>query len=366
MSKKHNGGTTAGGKGKGAIITVAVIILALILTLVAAIGSYGFTQKDVKKWFNNWGHNTQLPDDGGVVDGDGNQLDLNKINPMPSAITFIEPTTTQALYAKSVTSRTSINTQSITFRAILKPENVDVKLVTWELNDNSSNHALSLTVSEENSLVATLTCEGTLDVQSNLICRSVENPEISATCTIDYLVPFRNLELQRSIDNWDKYAVAGFDCETSIPLYNYTSISPNSGTVMGTTEVTFYYELTQEFKTAMENQIGKDLCFGEIVPNYEVGQTSYNALTPYSPNDFNDSDISEKEFISAFKTISYLNPQINQAVLIVNVSYVYNGKIYGTTTDTQLYLLDVDDMPAGVGTPITGIEIAPGDTVIGS
>lgn len=79
MSKKHYGGTTADGKGKGAVITVTVIILALIIALVAAIGSYGFTQKDFKKWFNGWGkgNETLQPDDPDTTgDGSGENMVL--------------------------------------------------------------------------------------------------------------------------------------------------------------------------------------------------------------------------------------------------------------------------------------------------
>lgn len=81
---------------KKAIVAVVVVILAAVLTVVAAIGSLGFTKKDFKTWFNNWGtaagnqneQNETRTTWGGAVDGDGNEMNNKATYAMPATMAF--------------------------------------------------------------------------------------------------------------------------------------------------------------------------------------------------------------------------------------------------------------------------------------
>lgn len=169
-------------KMKAIIRTIIVVIL---IAAVAAIGwlSYGFREWDPNAWK---GEIEDLTAQEPVVDGDGNELDPDGVNPLPSAMTF-SSALNLAGEATSVTVHATINPSTVadTFKAL------DWS-VAW--NDPDSAWAFGKTVTDyvtvtpisDGAATATIACSQAFGEQIVLTCASRYFTSVKTTATIDY------------------------------------------------------------------------------------------------------------------------------------------------------------------------------------
>lgn len=164
---------------------IRTIIVVLLIAAVAGIGwvSYGFREWDPDVWKEEI---EDLTEEQPVVDGDGNVLDPDGVNPLPSAMTF------------SSALNLAGEETSVTVQATFTPSTAhdEYKKVDWSVawKDASSDWAhgktvtnyVTVTPTADGSATATIACKQAFGEQIVLTCASRIFPAIKATTTIDY------------------------------------------------------------------------------------------------------------------------------------------------------------------------------------
>ncbi len=151
-------------------VTAIVVLIVLLLTtfIGTAIYSKGFTQ---------WGESN----DSGFIDGENNiGLDSDKIQELPKSIVA-----------------TSDKSDTVVFKAIVKPDDAFNKSLTWKLewsnpvdswaSGKTTTDYINMTVSPTDSTQVSIKCVAPFSIQMKLVATSVQNPAVSATATIDFL-----------------------------------------------------------------------------------------------------------------------------------------------------------------------------------
>lgn len=177
------------------------VVAAILIIVIIAAGVFGVTayasdwyRLPVEEWGDRLGIGTDKPADeekpddekpddetpGGVVDGDGNEMDPESVNVMPAAMAF--------------TSDRANNTVKI--YATITPENATNQNVTWSVawKNPSSSWARGKTVTDyvtvtpdsSNSRKATVTCVKAFSEQVIVTATAVGNTSVKKTCTVDY------------------------------------------------------------------------------------------------------------------------------------------------------------------------------------
>lgn len=150
----------------------------------------------VTNGFRNWGRSDVIPpviDGGFVTDDKGNDLSDNEVHPMPKNMMFRNA----AAQDEPV---------EIMLNATIEPYDAADQRVIWSVdwvdpNDTfakGKNAASYLSVSpvEEYSLTATVSCFAPFGSQIVITVASVENPDATATCTVDYMRRLESLSLK--------------------------------------------------------------------------------------------------------------------------------------------------------------------------
>ena len=163
---------------------IRTIIVVLLIAAVAGLGwvSHGFREWDTNEWKNEI---EDLTEEQPVVDGDGNVLDPDGVNPLPSSMTF------------SSALNLAGDATSVTVHASVQPSSAINKQVNWSVawKNASSEWAhgktvtnyVTVTPTADGSATATVSCSAAFGEQIILTCASQFNPEIKATATIDYM-----------------------------------------------------------------------------------------------------------------------------------------------------------------------------------
>lgn len=165
-------------------VILAVLVLGVSIIAIVANG------------FRNWGKSDVIPpviDGGFVTDDKGNDLSDNEVHPMPKNMMF---------RASAVDGQDS----DVTLNATIEPADAADQRVIWSVawvnpNDefakgkNAASY-LSVTPVEEYSLTATVSCFAPFGSQIVITVASVENPDATATCTVDYMRRLESLSLK--------------------------------------------------------------------------------------------------------------------------------------------------------------------------
>ena len=162
---------------KWAITGIAMI---LIIAFLAGVIVAVVTETNPKDWGQIIKDSLNDETPGGVVDGDGNEMDPEAVNVMPAAMAF--------------TSDKAGNT--VTIEATITPENATNQNVTWSVawKNPSSSWASGKTVTDyvtvtpdsSNSKVATVTCVKAFSEQVIVTATAAGNTSVKKTCTVDY------------------------------------------------------------------------------------------------------------------------------------------------------------------------------------
>lgn len=215
---------------KKVISVIIAIIFSVALTITIGIGSSAFTNWKVKTWFNNWGKGNKItaPDDtqkDTTTDGNG--------------IMLLSSTISENDYAAYGVSEQAISAKTLT--AEFTPANATDRRVTWSYDwkyagGQSSNYTqthwkdgqkfhfvfdyIKLTPGENNSPTATVSVLKPFGCTIVVTCTSVSNPELSATCNIEYVGRYENFSDEvfayngngyESLDDFMLDAVVGTD-----------------------------------------------------------------------------------------------------------------------------------------------------------
>lgn len=345
-------------------ITIGAFVLILALVISAAIGTSGFKQRNPKLWFNSWGKHVEISapaDEAGTqpardfvaVDNNGNVMKSGRVYTMPKGFTFVNELaeenakrTTRA----SAAEVTVAENDSVTVRATITPANADDQRVTWESSDAST---VSVTPTSAGSLTATITrLSNLVNGKITITCRSVDKPEIFATCEVGQLINGNNLELTgRIVENPDKIVFG-----QSYNFYaKWEDNSPGVGTILGeTTNIYHTWNLTRGFMSAVDSELNKLGCSYTLLENdSSIGGGTSGTLpaTPYEAF-YSMDEIDIDTFNRAFK-LAVMNYTGAHVTLTIEADYTFNGKTYQSDSIDINYQFDVSN----IWIPVSGLDI---------
>ena len=348
------------GKGKNAAVKTRIIVIGIVAILIAAIIGIGFItsgfrQWNPKQWFvGKPSDEASARTENGLVavDNNGNEMQLGKVYTMPAGFTFVTAKTASGGKARASDIVTTEN-NSIIVRARITPENADDQRVTWESSDPST---VSVTVSDpDEPHFATITRERNLYEEIIITCRSVENPEIAATCKIGQLIVGDILELSGSLTTESREISFG---ETYDRHVAFGSSTPGVGTTIGeASEISCTLELTRGFQQELEKQLANLGVTSNPFPFISRTQSQITLRTPYE--DYSaENTVNADMFNRAFK-LAVKNYTDSQVLVYFRAQYTFQGKEYGYyTSEKREYKFDVSN----IWIPVTDIEI--GDDVV--
>ena len=170
---------------------IKTIVVLLLISVVAGLGwmTFGFREWDPEVWkgeFDKIGQ-SEKSEEQPVVDGDGNELDPDGVNPLPTSMTF------------SSALNLAGDATSVTVHATINPSTVadNFKALDWSVawKDPDSSWASGKTVTDyvtatpisDGAATATVACKQAFGEQIILTCSSRYAPDTKDTATIDYM-----------------------------------------------------------------------------------------------------------------------------------------------------------------------------------
>jgi hypothetical protein len=159
-----------------------------VLASALIVGALGWVTSGFKAWdANEWlkPNDSDAVGTGNVFDGDGNALASGTVYPLAERMIFA-----------SASAASASSWDIITVQATVYPETATDKRVNWSLAwvNPSSNRAASkpvtdfvtVTPDEEWGAMATVMCLGGFGEQIKITVTSVDNPNVSADCILDF------------------------------------------------------------------------------------------------------------------------------------------------------------------------------------
>lgn len=176
---------------------VVFVAIAVLTVSVAAALTKGFTDSNPFGWFDKQTEQTPAAPDtgGGVTDENGNPLISGEVYNMPSNMVFS---------SASATSESANG--GVMIRAIITPDTATDKSLDWSVAwvNSSSDFArgksvadyLSVVPTTEYATTATVSCLKAFGEKIQITVTSIENPNATATCTVDFSEKVTNATLK--------------------------------------------------------------------------------------------------------------------------------------------------------------------------
>lgn len=169
---------------------IKTIVVLLLIAVVAGLGwmTFGFREWNPEVWkgeFDKIGQ-SEKSEEQPVVDGDGNELDPDGVNPLPTSMTF------------SSALNLAGDATSVTVHATINPSTVadNFKALDWSVawKDPDSSWASGKTVTDyvtatpisDGAATATISCSQAFGEQIVLTCSARYFASVKTTATIDY------------------------------------------------------------------------------------------------------------------------------------------------------------------------------------
>lgn len=351
-----------GGKWLAVICGFAVVFLALIYIIVSnIIGVWNPVAWVNRKKSEEGADNADKQPV--AVDDKGNPYYSGVMYTLPKGLTFLNTLNEGAAPAKYSLADDEGETiikggegeLYVTLRATVLPENADVRAVTWE---NSAPDSLRITYingskgsnepleGELNNTIL-LSFKNNLYETAMITCRSVSNPDIYATCTIDQVVPLESLTYTAALTGGTTELVFGEEYTAAVTFEK----KPGAiGTVIGTIDnpawridisAGLYFKIQQYLQKS--GFVGNN--YGDMYFETNRGEST-RALyaSPYetfasTPDAGSYQDASPDAFNNAFKlgVRDCAASGTQQALLQVWAGYTYKGYGIGSVrleTDT--------------------------------
>lgn len=332
--------------GKIIAIGVTVVILGLIIALVAAIGSLGFTQKP-KDWFNSWGQGVKdeiEPDVKGDPEPD-KTIEYGKYGFL--CVSNIEET--DGIQMLSTTQEVDEELKDV-LTVSVTPANADVFSVNW----TSNNSAVVVTPIEGDIMSAKLTLVAPFETAVTITCNVVSATTLTATCTVDCLAAASdNIELHVS--------PLKFGAENT---FTVTDSSPALGTVWGEFVIgDVTVNLTDDVITKIKRYAAPSLQSSDFTDTTLSKADNYLMLAkPRECFNASRTQFDDEGFRIFFaKAINELGGN-SHCKVDTKVSYVYNGKVYGTYNVETYSTFDYSTY----GVPATDATLDPDNPVLGT
>lgn len=221
---------------KGIIIAFVVFVLVAAITIAAAVGSKGFTQKHPKNWFNNWGQaasSPSKPDDGNTdntgttnstVVGEGGAIITGYSS--NGGATFRSARILKTEYEDYGVKPYADGAYSIN---VVNQTESAIDFYTWE---SSNPEKVSISSVSEDTKTATVVCNGEFDKTITITATSTHNSAINASCLVDYAKRINNISCSFSIEyTHDEYDDEGLPFEVSDGTESYNLRSGSTARV---------------------------------------------------------------------------------------------------------------------------------------
>lgn len=305
----------------------------------SAVDGIPFQNSHIETWFNSWGKGSQNSDStaqswGGVVDDVGNDMNSEITYAMPTAMSFY------STFSSELASRLSSPSVTVTCSHNFEFNNV---LVDWSVEYPSGASAadvVTVTPIYDGSLIATVSCITSFDTQLILRATLRSDPQISATCTVDYI---------RRIESISNTKIGGSDAADGwwIELKPVLGIGTVNGDLW-VSSISFY--LTEDFKQYVRNYLTFDIEFlpygsSEIALSYdsdywvsdEIDILSYDMFI----EGFDDYDEAHKEAIyyawfTAYNDYRQSYYSYYNGTIDITIEVLYNGVIINKLAESDL------------------------------
>ena len=351
MSKNNSVGTAA---RNAAIVILAFLVAAAIFFGVI---TDGFVNWDTSTWFKK-----DPADQGTVMDGDGNAMnDSETVYNMPAKMVYTPS-------ARGMTPATSVQV-----KAIIEPADATNQLVTWSIafvdpEDSWANGKQVtdyVTITDTTSLINTVTFKAAFGAQIRITVTSQDNPEYSATCTVDCA--------QKLTSTYVTYAAgSGLDGDAAVVLNNVggqpgnwamlkmfleTEVQKAASYTYNTTEV---YTIEDEYTTTVTIAPSAELLSAAQEISASATSGSYDATAGIVPNTAFFAALLGEEFA----TVSNLY-ELGKVLDAQEVSepFVVTVKTTSTYTEDKTDTYYLAYTANSVGKPVTGIEIEDGEII---
>lgn len=304
---------------------IKTIVVLLLIAVVAGLGwmTFGFREWDPEVWKDEIDKigQSEKSEEQPVVDGDGNEMDPDGVNPLPTSLTF------------SSALNLAGEATSVTVKATVEPSTVQesFKALDWSVawNNASSEWASGKTVTDyvtvtptsDGAAAATVACKQAFGEQIVLTCASSFFPNAKATATIDYMKKVTGFVIEAEYEPiygaLDQSITLTLDSAQSVFEYqfpdyysytdngilydNYDGVFPISnveitysseGTISPTLEFEFYYTYNPEMKELLTSTSGGTMIITDhckvlgrrtysIDSLYESGDLSPGAIITY-------------------------------------------------------------------------------------
>ncbi|MCI8368129.1 MAG: hypothetical protein HFJ81_00640 [Clostridia bacterium] len=329
---------------KKTLYGVIALILAAAIVIVCGVGSSvngkWFKNKDIQTWFKFWGQNSSQEETrapwGGVVDGDGNEMNNEATYAMPAAMAFYSNS------SDDISQSLLLASPSVTVTCTHNFELNNIK-VDWSVEYPSGANAtdiITVTPESDGSTRATVQCSAPFDTQITLKATLRGNTEKTATCAIDYV---------KRIERCNSISISGTDFEEEGGLSCSTVFG--SGTITGQLKVRqVFYRLLDTFEEDVQSYLKFDIAFksyseGNLTLNKNTYENSYNAVGEVWAydmfiKDFENYDEAHKNAIyfawfAAYNNGKYLQNYRSIILLDVDIDVLYNGKTLQTFSETD-------------------------------
>lgn len=319
------------------------LIIAAAIVIVCGVGSSvngkWFKNKDIQTWFKSWGQNSSQEETsapwGGVVDGDGNEMNNEATYAMPAAMAFYSNS------SDDVSQNLRFSSPAVTVTCSHNFELNNIK-VDWSVEYPSGVNAtdiITVTPESDGSTRATVQCSAPFDTQITLKATLRGNAQKTATCAIDYV---------KRIERCNFFSIEGTDFEEDGGLS--CSAVFGSGTVTGQLKVRqVFYRLLDTFEEDVQSYLKFDIAFKSycegnltLTKSYENLYTAISGAWAYDMfiKDFENYDEAHKNAIyfawrAAFTNGKYLQNQRSIILLDVDIDVLYNGKTLQTFSETD-------------------------------
>lgn len=317
---------------KAPIIAFICVVLAAILVVVAAVGSVGFTKKDVKTWFNNWGKpsdSVSTPTEtrepwGKAVDDKGNEMNNIATYAMPAAMAFYSTT------SEDVAQSSHFSSPEVTVTCSHNFEFNNIK-VDWEIIYPSGANAtdvVDVIPEYDGSTKVTLRCNDSFDTTLTLKATLRGNTEKNALCSIDYVkrvTSFNSINVGFN----DFGQMGGLTCS---PVFGV-------GSVTGQLKVeSAFYSISENFQRDIQSYLRFPITFySQLKGNtyFDENYCAYDGVYNYDMfiNGFEQYDEAHKNAIyyawnAAFKNGGYKD--IGNLDFTGRIELIYNNKVMQT------------------------------------
>ena len=128
---------------------------------------------------------SSVPEDNGVINEDGTEMVSGQVYAMAKSMTFSSPTLLSTTASSGITLQCSVYPITASNKAVdwsvawVNPSS------SWASGKTASSY-LSVTPSSSGSTTATVVCNAAFGEPINIIVTSRDNPDITATCVVDY------------------------------------------------------------------------------------------------------------------------------------------------------------------------------------